>query len=428
MSAAKPRPANSVKSLRMLNQKGNPVVEIIGTKPLIPSIQPLNDPPRLVIDLPDARIVPKKIGVNGTEIRSLRADQFQDDPPVARVVLDLVGPHTYTWESTGNRLLIHLKPNGAVEALKPVPPTTELSPPKAAPAPEVVATSANAPISLTANPAGGSLSAVDDTTSYKLQRGGEVHVCPRTAVSMTPAQNGHNLMFGLNTGAFEIHYPLDTSSDSLMTPDFRIVFPGPGEFHYAVSVDNRGNTCVRSLPGNTASAIVSELIGDRSYQVKATDQLVFHTGHLDQVDMAVPLECGCPPVRQPVERASAQPPAVVQSSAAPNAPPTPISQPPVSNTATAPQPSAAPAASEKPSDVKVQVDAPFVFRASGPPPDPAESARSLKPELRTVAPPETAPLPPPPAQKAGVPEATTTPPPRRGLFHKIGGFFASLFR
>ena len=97
-------PANkiaAIQSFRIVQEKDGPAVEILSSKPLVPSIQAISDPPRLVIDLPNARLdtQQKKISVQADQISAIRADQFQQNPPVARVVVDLLAPRAYTWDA-----------------------------------------------------------------------------------------------------------------------------------------------------------------------------------------------------------------------------------------------------------------------------------------------------------------------------------------
>jgi hypothetical protein len=438
VSSSAPTPYSSIKSFRIVQEKDGPAVEILSTKPLIPAIQALSDPPRLVIDLPNARLDArhKRISVQADQISTLRADQFQDSPPVARIVVDLLVPRAYTWAAAGNRLVVHLGSNPATAANKTpfqAPSVVSLTP---APRPIASVVHSGGPMAVAGNnlASGSSITAGADTAVLNLARGGEVHVCPGTTVSVTPSQSGHNVMLGVNTGALEAHYSLDASSDSVITPDFRILLAGPGDFHFAISTDTQGNTCVRSLPGNTASAIVSELMGDRSYQVKATDQLVFHSGQLDRVDMAVPLECGCPPARPPVLRAGNPPPVVDndQSSASARQVPAAALAGPAEGIPTPDRSSAAPLnATVAPNDLHVQVEAPFVFRATGPPPPPVDDLSALPPDSRTLpAPALTAAPPPAPGSKVPNPEtaSTATGVPRRGFFGKLRGFFGAIFR
>ncbi len=426
-------PYSSIKSFRIVQEKDGPAVEILSSKPLIPAIQALSNPARLVIDLPNARLDTRqrRISVQANQISTLRADQFQQDPPVARVVVDLLAPRAYTWAAAGNRLLVHLGKAPATDAN-----TSPFQAPSAlgltsAPPPVVAAVHASGPLAVAGNAlaSGSSITAGADTAVLSLARGGEVHVCPGTTVSVTPSQNGRNVMLGVNTGALETHYSLDASSDSVITPDFRILLSGPGEFHYAISTDTHGNTCVRSLPGNTASAVVTELMGDRTYQVKAADQLVFRSGQLDRVDMAVPIECGCPPPRQPVLRAANDAAAVSEVPAAnakiPNAASAELAR---DESAVPERLPGSQKVSVAANDVHVQVEAPFVFRGNDPKPAPIDEVRILSADSRPL-PPLALSDPLPPSHPGNKPAGTeTAAAPRHGFFGKLRGFFAAIFR
>jgi hypothetical protein len=436
----------AIKSLRIIQEEDGPAVEILSTKPLVPSIHAIAGPDRLIIDFPNARLdtQEKRIAVQADEITTLRADMFQQMPPVARVVVDLLAPRAYTWDAAGNRLVVHLGKNPTQANGSPFEPATVASV-IPSPQPVVAAVRAPGPLALAAKDggSGSTVAAGADTTILGLSSGGEVHVCPGTTVSVTPSQNHHNVMLSLNTGALEAHLALDASSDSVITPDFRILLAGPGEFHYAISADNQGNTCVRALPGNTASALVNELIGDRSYQVKSTDQLVFRAGQLNRVDTSVPLECGCPPARESPLRAANSLPDAHQTSDNLAADPSPVKSP-VNSTAGSEETAhaksapatglpATTAASHSPSatsnQLHVQLDVPFVFHATGPPPAPVEDVKVLPIDSRSLATPAlVAPLPPASNQDPALEgSATSAHPPARGFFKKLGGFFASIF-
>ena len=432
---ASTEPPAIVRLVQVVPERDGLAVEILSSRPLLPTIKKLGDPPRLVIDLPGARLSWDKrhVDFRSQEISGVRVNQYQNTPPITRVVVDLAASVGYTWDTAGNRLMVRLQPSEQATA-KPasVPAFTQGIQPAAVP----LSSGASGAVVLAGSRvlAGSSVTASSDTAILRLGRGGEVRVCPQTTVSVTASQNGHSLMFGMSTGALEAHYYLDASADSVLTPDFRILMPGPGEFHYAISADSRGDTCIRGLPGNAASVIVSELLGDGTYQVKPGEQVVFHSGRLNLVDSVVPASCGCPPLTPPVLRAAAAPePALSNASLR-----SPMQLPQPGDATTRARAAAAASGTRsqltssefgpetaalppsKPNDIHVQVDAPLVFRASDTPmpqPTPAGEAELLPLSHRDA--PEslqTSALPPPQAK-----------PQHHGFFGKIKGFFAGMF-
>jgi len=440
---AKQSTAATVISVRVVHERSAPAVEILSTRPVVPAIQTLESPPRLVIDLPNslAGLKVKQIPVLKENILGVRAEQYQKSPPVVRVVIDMEAAYGYTWDTAGNRLMVRLKPAEDVKASKATPLQ----------APKIVALGAGAEpavVPVTGGPgavvlagsrlgAGQSVTASADTTVLQLPRGGEVHVCPGTTLSVTPAKNTHDLLLGMSTGALEAHYSLGASADSVLTPDFRILFAGPGTFHYAISADSHGNTCVRTLKGNTSSALVTELMGDRIYQVKPTEQAVFHLGQIDKVDNDVPLECGCPPPSRVLRASNPQSLPLPDARLPANAS---LSQsgPPHADTLTtgrngAPQilstgPETAPLPASQPNDVHIQVDAPLVFSAK----NRTAPGATTPPEVSNLPVVErsggpvllyTSVQPPPPPVMKTVPAKVV----HHTFIRRVKGFFSAIF-
>ena len=434
-------PPAQVTSVRIVHERGVPVVEVISSSPVIPEITKLEGPPRLVIDLPNSRLgmTHKRIPIQKENILAIRVDQFQNSPPVTRIVLDLSAPYGYSWDGAGHRLMVRLQPAGEENANRKASP---FEPPKVGGlslsgtpvAVPVTGGSGALAIAGSRIGSGSTVTAGSETAVLKVTGGGEVHICPGTSVSLTPSKGGRDLMLGLSIGGLETHYSLGASADTVLTPDFRILFAGPGEFHYAISADSHGTTCVRPLSGNTSSAIVSELMGDRIYQVKPTQAVVFHGGQIDKVDGDVPLECGCPPPT-PVMRAEAPYAPNVPDSELPertriggNAEPTPPA--PAASVASrggtrlTNGPETAPLPKSQANDVHVQVDAPLVFTAknraaANVPPAPVQTAMDLPTENEPDRQVHLDPV-----IQAPAPEKKKQ---RQGFFHRMKGIFSAIF-
>ncbi len=281
---------------------------------------------------------------------------------------------------------------------------------------------------------GSSIQAGAQAATLKLERGGNVLVCEGTKLTVNASQTGRELLFSLNTGNLELNYSLGTEADTLLTPDLRLMLPGPGTVHVAVRVTPQGDTCVQSLPWNVAAITLSETMGDATYQVKPDEAVIFKGGHLNEASHSRQ-NCGCPkavPVQvaqTPPARAPAQPQAAQSQPAqsAPAALPKPT-QSAASEQAKPAQTLAAAPLSSPPPEQHLAVEAPFVFKGSDPMPDLGPSIAVLRLENNQVVQLEPTVLPPANVKKKPAKQTTQAANKEsRGFFSKVGAFFASIF-
>jgi hypothetical protein len=461
-----PDPPAEILKVRVLVNQDTPALEITASRPIAPVVNKLADPPRLQVDLPNAlmSVESKTIEVNNARLTTVHLDQLRKKPPSIRITMDLPKPGEYASNTSGNQLVIRIGDSAAALANGPgIPNPGSTVVANAAPPSVSSFTTGVRPVAIPIIPGasgalilagdrmanGSAVTAGADTTILRLGRGGEVHVCPGTTVSVTAAEKGSDLMLGMSTGALETHYRSGSASDSVLTPDFRILLAGPGEFDFAISADSRGNTCVRALPGNSNPVTVAELMGSGTYVVKPDEQVVFHSGQMSMKDNNIPLNCGCPPApAQPVLRASNEAPPISEKNLPPSFHlPEPGKEakpvPPAVNTsglrASGAPPSQVamtvlpPPNANLPSNqtqVQVDVDAPLVFRASEVPPSQAapipETERLPLTYSRAPQAPQATVLPPPARPN---PQAEPQPPRKQkgGVFSGIKGFFSKIF-
>lgn len=254
---------------------------------------------------------------------------------------------------------------------------------------------------------GSQLSAGQSVASLILARGGQVRICPRSSISVNSIPNNEGLLLALESGSLEINYPINVLSDTLITPDFKLLLVGPGTFHFALGFNNLGDTCIRGLRGNTSAIIVSETMGNGTYQVKPEEQVLFSKGKLaDRSSDRV--SCGCPAPPAPVQRAQQSP----------------------ADNPTAELPP------QKPDDVHIKVDVPMVYRANaeGAPaePEPAYTIAAIRfstlPDVFTLQETiEPVVLLVPSPQKTVPPKASVDKKEKKGFWGGLKSFFGSLF-
>jgi hypothetical protein len=254
---------------------------------------------------------------------------------------------------------------------------------------------------------GSQVSAGQSAAVLKLQRGGELRICPRTSLGVNTSPTGGELMIGFNTGALELHYTLAGGSDTVMTPDFRIQMIGPGTFNLALAANPDGSTCVRPLAGSGAGVIVSEILGGGSYQVTPDAAVTFAQGKIAGAKKGSFAGCGCPAPAGPAAPA----PAVSLAS----------------------QPVAPPPEQKPPPETHLEMETPMVYEGGST--APIYTASRLSSATGNHAASETKPAAEAPASPQ--PEASTAAPAKSptaapsaekpGFFRRIGRFFSKTF-
>ena len=246
--------------------------------------------------------------------------------------------------------------------------------------------------------ASGTVTSGSETTDVILPHRGVLRVCASTTIKLA-ADSGvaagevPGLLMALDHGAIEASFATGRDSDTVLTPDFRILIGGPGAADVKVRLGDHGDTCVDNAGENAPYVLVSSVFDGGAYRVQAGQRVMFQHGNLHEVVDNEKESCGCPPTRNgPNEFPLAQSEGLAPQS------------PPVSNPAV--QAGLSPQATET-----------LTYNA------PASTA---KPGEATPAPVAT-----PAATAGGSPLAPAVTPPaeekKQGVFARLGRFFRKIF-
>jgi len=133
-----------VRSVNVTHGRQGIELEIRSNGVLKPTVTRLADPDRIVVDLENARTLrPVQVPVKSGEVKAVRMAQYQANPPVTRVVVDLEAARDYELVPSQNGLRVKLHAPSQVASLgaPPVPAVTAPTMPVLPKAPAVVSQS-----------------------------------------------------------------------------------------------------------------------------------------------------------------------------------------------------------------------------------------------------------------------------------------------
>lgn len=116
-AAAAAQATPSIRRVQVLRTHGQVEIEIESSERVVPHVNVLTGPDRLVVDfvnaVPSAQL--RNQAVNRDEVKSLRVGLFSSNPPVTRIVLDLNGPQAYQVFPSGRTVILKVGDTGATQ-------------------------------------------------------------------------------------------------------------------------------------------------------------------------------------------------------------------------------------------------------------------------------------------------------------------------
>jgi len=100
----------TVEDVKVIEEQNRVDIQFAPSRSIVPHVTRLSAPERLVFDVRNAvcEVPRSRIAVHSGKIKAVRASQFQIQPPVTRVVVDLVSPNSYHVSASGKKLVINI--------------------------------------------------------------------------------------------------------------------------------------------------------------------------------------------------------------------------------------------------------------------------------------------------------------------------------